>query len=73
MRELTINLVGLELEIALSDLAMQKNVFGYDDISESVAKCFGATVSEITAKKSHPDFHNFIQARNVVVSKLWGW
>lgn len=72
--ELTINLIGLKLEVVLEETAKQKNVFGYDSISKSVALALGSTVEEIMCENSdHPNFYNFIKARNVIVSDIWGW
>lgn len=72
--EVTINLIGLKLEVVLEESAKQKNVFGYNSISNSIAIALGTTVDQIMCENSdHPDFYNFIKARNIIISDIWGW
>ena len=72
--EMTISFDGILLQLVLEDTATQKNVFGYQSISESVALALGSSIDEIMDKSSnHPDFMLFIKVRNIVVSDIWGW
>lgn len=72
--EMTISFDGLLLQLALEEVAFQKNVFGYQSISESVASALGSSIEEIMeADSNHPDFMAFIRARNIIVRDVWGW